>query len=132
MSLPRWNASLELGVPEIDSDHQHLVELVQKLTELSQGEADHEEIWSVLVALETYTQQHFIREEQLMRDIHHEFYTQHKAEHDRMTHDVRNIIDDFLANKVGVGEILNFLSRWLIVHISGSDTLLAKELRLRR
>ena len=129
MSLPHWNASLELGVPEIDADHQHLIGLLRKLTDLSQGDSDRDEIWSVLMDLEEYTHQHFAREEQLMHDIHHEFFRQHKAEHDQLKLDVRNTIDDFLADKVGIKEILNFLQRWLIVHISGSDTLLAKELR---
>lgn len=132
MTLPHWNASLELGIPEIDKDHRHLVDLVRKLTVLAQGDADRDEIWSVLVDLEEYTHQHFAREESLMQEIDHEFYDQHKAEHDRMKHDVRNTIDDFLAGKVGISDILNFVQRWLIVHISGSDTLLAKEIRLHR
>jgi hemerythrin len=125
MALPHWNASLELGVPEIDNDHRHLVELVRRLTELNQASVDRDDVWAVLVDLEDYTHQHFAREERLMDDTGHEFAARHKEEHEKMKLDVRNVLEDFLAGSASVSSILIFLERWLLTHIAGSDTLLA-------
>ena len=129
MSLPRWNASLELGVPEIDADHRHLVDLVRELTVLNQGAAGREELWAVLADLENYTQEHFAREEQLMEVVGFEFAELHHAEHERMKLDVKNTIEDFLQGRTSVAAILRFLEHWLLNHIAGSDTLLAGAIR---
>jgi hemerythrin len=129
MSLPHWNSSLEVGVAAIDNDHKHLIELVLRLAEASRRNADAEEIWEVLQALEEYTRDHFAREEELMRKCRFEFFDLHRAEHERMRLDVKNVMEDFLARRVAAADILDFLERWLLTHIGGADTLLAEAIK---
>ncbi len=75
MTFMPWTSELELGVAEIDRQHQWLVQLTNNLhDELSQPQPRREAIGEVLEGLVDYTHNHFIVEEVLFQQ-HGYLYT---------------------------------------------------------
>ena len=117
-----WKPALELGVPEVDSDHRTLVELLNRITTAT----EREEALEVLDQLERYTGYHFAREEALMAEYGYEFAGEHVREHQDLFFEVKNQIEDLLTNERGVREVGQFMQRWLLRHIAGADRLLCE------
>ena len=86
MTFMPWTSDLELGVAEIDRQHQWLVQLTNDLhDELSQAQPRREAIGEVLEGLVDYTHNHFIVEEVLFQQHGYPDTPAHKAEHDGFT-----------------------------------------------
>lgn len=125
-----WTTDLEIGHPEIDTDHRSVVRLLHQLQEAS-SRADPAEVRTLLKALAALLREHFIREEQLMLDIHYEHAARHQKEHLHLFEEVRAQIEDFNDGTVSAGVIVDFLGRWLMDHIAYSDRQLAAALLQR-
>lgn len=121
MSVAHWSPNLSVGVEVLDSDHQELIEVLNRLdTEVGRG-AGHDEIARILDDLISHTEAHFRREEEIMA---REDYPD--AEHHAMIHQaLRDEITEFrqrFAGGMEIGpEITEFIKRWLIGHIMESD-----------
>lgn len=120
-----WSSAIEVGVPEIDADHRILVELLNRASEA----VDHDEALSILGDLECYAEQHFEREERLMEAHAYEFLDEHRREHQLLFFDVKNFIEDLMAGKGQIGDVTEFLRKWLLNHIAGEDRLLGTAIK---
>lgn len=117
----------ELPVEFMNRDHLDAVEMANALDEiLDEGEV--EAITEALEDLVEHTREHFLREEDAMREVGFPAYPMHKAEHDR----VLGEIDDVLAQWTRSGdreELASWLRggfpSWLIDHIQTMDTVTA-------
>lgn len=123
-----WKASLELGVPEIDADHRTLVELLNRI----KASNEREEALIVLDQLESYADYHFAREEALMEECGYEFSGVHVREHRDLRFEVKNQIEDLMADERDIREVAQFMQRWLLRHIAGSDRLLSEAVLAHR
>jgi hemerythrin len=122
--------SLVLGVDAIDKDHAHLLQLIGELEALNkQTHVDLSLVWHVLAGIQEYTRYHFAREEGLMMAIKYEFTREHKAEHATLCDEINGYAERFRAGIADLPELTQFMERWLIRHVAGSDTLLVKSLR---
>ncbi|WP_322997124.1 bacteriohemerythrin [Castellaniella sp.] len=117
-----WTRELEVGIGVIDKDHQKLVQLINSLHEsMTQGHSK-EIIGKVLDELIFYTQDHFTREEKMMRDAGYTGYEQHKKVHDNLVKKVVEFRDSYHAGHSNVSvELSNFLRNWLSTHIMKTD-----------
>jgi len=125
-----WNDNLNVKNRSIDSDHQHLVELLNVVYDaMNQGKGP-EVLESVLEELVQYTQAHFKREEDAMQRMHYEGFAAHKEEHDKLTEKVLAMQRKFLAGEVKLSvDLLQFLFDWLFEHIIKIDTQLAQAIK---
>ena len=73
-----WNDSLETGVEEIDSDHRCLISLANRIHNAALA-GNREEVADLVLEFSNYCDDHFVMEEEFMRDIHYP----HRAEHKR-------------------------------------------------
>jgi hemerythrin len=122
--------SLVLGVEQLDRDHAHLLELLGDIEELNKHRnPDSNEVLAILTELTKYASEHFAREDQLMTAIGYEHIKEHRAEHAQLTKDVSIYVDRFESGTIDVADVTNFMQRWLIHHIAGTDTLLAQSLK---
>lgn len=116
-----WDASIELGIPAIDKQHQALFEWVNTLNEAVQrgdgSEAVNEVIWNLI----TYVTEHFTAEEQLMMSCDYPRLIAHRKEHDQFVDRLRHIQVEFIDGHQMSETILDFLVDWLICHIKGTD-----------
>lgn len=118
------------GIPEIDKEHKQLFALLDQTNkEVLQGADIRTTGMRLLNDLKDYAARHFAHEEAYMESIDDpELPRQRKAHRafiDRMNN--TNFIgmpDDTMRQ--AVVDLLDYMSRWLMHHILGSDTLIGK------
>ncbi len=122
MTLIQWEDSLNVGIDEIDLDHQRLVEVINRLHEAvieGQGQGV---IRSTLDDLRTYVDTHFDREEHYFEQTGYPRAKMHKIEHSEFRRKVTAFESGFAEKRLTLSvDILNFLRDWLVEHIEGSD-----------
>jgi len=119
-----------IGVPEIDDEHKHLFELIADVNAALKSDSNSvATAMGLLNELKQYAVTHFTHEETYMASIHDpELPRQHK-EHQAFVEKVNsyrfsNITDE--TAKELILELLEYLSRWLMGHILGSDILIGQ------
>lgn len=128
MPLINWNSTLALGHATIDSQHQHLVNLLNQLYDAIQDREGVTVLRTVLNELEHYTEYHFATEDELMRKTRHEFMEDHRQDHLEMILRLRDFRNDLESSFASPQLLLEFLQHWLITHIAGADRLLVSTL----
>jgi hemerythrin len=122
MNFMDWNDGYSVGITEIDDQHKHLVNLVNKLHEAMMAKRSTEVLSEVISQLIEYTGVHFATEEQLFARFSYPDTAPHVAEHQKFVESVETFYKDFQNKRIGVSiDILNFLTDWLKNHILGSD-----------
>lgn len=122
MALIQWEDKYSVGVSDLDSQHQLLVELINKIHDAMKMGKSKEVVPGVLKDLVKYTQEHFAYEENYMAKIGYIDLAQHKVQHAHFIKKIVNFQNDFESGKVGINfEIINFLKDWLLGHICISD-----------
>jgi len=122
-----WTPSLAVGIEEIDAQHKELFRAADAF--LSGLEScDREEVAELLSYLRRYTVSHFGEEEGWMREFSYPEYVPHKAQHDRFLRDLEALTDEHGTSGTGLEpmRVATWLGRWLIDHVSASDTKLAR------
>ena len=118
-----WSTLFETGLPEVDSQHRRLVELVNQLGE-DANSSNEERIDQALQALADYTVYHFRCEEGIMQSagVWPAHVDHHRAVHRKFIDQVGAWIAGRQQNSgIGLFQLLDFLSNWLIFHILGDD-----------
>ena len=125
MDLVRLEDHLKLNVPEIDSQHENLIGLINRLHESMLQGADETTLDGLLSQLLEETRSHCAYEEELMLRYGYPGYEPHKSDHTRL---IQRLVD--LIELYRNGELLfSFavvveLKGWASVHIEKSDLLL--------
>ncbi len=122
MQFMPWSQELEIGIGEIDDQHQWLVSLTNQLhTHLSHGEPDQTLIGDCLAQLLDYTMNHFIAEEELLRRLGYPETDAHVQQHNMFCQQVMELLDRHdSGDQVGCAA-LDLLKNWLINHITRAD-----------
>lgn len=129
MSLFTWNASLSVGIPVIDEQHQRLVALINRLFDAMVSGKGRQTLGEVLDGLVEYTASHFADEERLMQVHLYPGYESHRAKHLELTQQVHELRDRFAAGKPAITmEVMTFLKDWLAEHIQQTDKALGRYL----
>jgi diguanylate cyclase (GGDEF)-like protein/hemerythrin-like metal-binding protein/PAS domain S-box-containing protein len=127
-----WDSQFETGLPELDRQHKHLVDLVNSLAGMLSTETWPIEgtLLSIFDELADYITFHFSYEEMLMSTISaSKSEKAHKQAHEdfkRRLEESRCEVET--APFETTGTLLTFLSRWLMFHIVGTDRRLAKKI----
>jgi hemerythrin len=126
MTYLTWSDDLAVGNSFIDGDHQKLIDMVNRLHALMSEGKGKDVLDKVLHNLITYTQEHFRREEDLMRKMRYPGFEDHKAEHEKLLLQVLELQKKFQSGAATLSiQVLHFLRDWLINHIGKSDKELA-------
>jgi len=127
MPLLPWRDDFETGIPSVDYEHQQLVMMINLLYErLVAG--DERAIEDFLAALHDRIAAHFALEERVMRDRHYGGYAEHKADHERLLDEIRDLME---ATRVGAFRgtsepLAQHLDRWFSRHFATLDVRLHK------
>ncbi len=117
-----WNESLSVGISEIDQQHQHLIEIINKLTDYEHIDVGSEIISDTLTDLTEYCSYHFDTEEQLMSEYYFPDLLSHKSEHDKFKKQiVLFCIDTIHQNYNTPFKIFSFLNEWIKDHLLETD-----------
>ena len=127
--LYQWDSNLETGYEVIDSQHRHLIGMVNKLIEASSTGKDAAMVTETLDFLANYAIDHFADEERLQQDFKYPDYADHKRKHDSFKMVVAGLIQR--VNNEGPTEeliesVCNTIGSWLLEHIMGDDFRMAR------
>jgi hemerythrin len=130
MALIEWRADFATGVAEVDHEHQELVELINALHDQLQGGADPDATGAFLGEVFAKISAHFALEETVMRKHHYDEYAAHKAEHEALLDQIRDIMDDQEAGAYADAEtaLATAVRDWFINHFKTKDARLHRKL----
>jgi len=121
-NLMTWSDRYSVGIARIDAEHRKLVDLINELYAAILAGKGEAATAKVLDGLAAYTLSHFATEEGLMKRHSYPGYAPHKAEHDRLVAQVKQLQQDLRTGKAKISqEVLTFLQGWLIGHMLGLD-----------
>ena len=126
-----WSDQLVTGLDEVDDEHKRLIGIINELIKLHGQKTTAEKVQSALAELRSYSVYHFKHEEEITDSFpvneankaanvraHHGFIEHLKrAENWAVTHP-----DDAVDN------LLAYLVKWLVHHITGVDARLTREI----
>ncbi len=126
----KWLPEYNVGIKTIDSQHQELVNILNRLfVAVSKREGD-KAIAGILDALMGYTKEHFSLEERLMQQAKYKDFEAHKLEHKKLIDQLDQLCKKHLLEEKPIYfEMLSFLKTWLKDHIQGVDMRYSTALR---
>lgn len=128
MGLFIWDEKYAVGEALIDSQHQGLFDLANKLVDSNnQGE-----LTNNVMQLFCCVRQHFDHEQAVMKQAGYPGYLEHVAMHDSLVAQLSEISDDICNNRWQVSDLQKFMSRWLLGDIVEQDTKLARYISTKK
>lgn len=121
MALFDWDDSIALGIPSIDGQHKALFDWVNTLDEAVKNGDGSEAVGEIIWKLITYVTEHFSEEERLMLACNYPELAAHRNEHDLFVARLQEIQVNFNKGQEMEINILDFLVKWLVCHIKGTD-----------
>lgn len=123
MALIEWQPEFEIGIPAIDHEHRALIKLINDLHDRLASDPPAEEIAGFLGEVHAGISAHFALEERTMRELAYDELDAHKADHERLLDEIRDIMDAFDADARFVyGESLSERLRiWFGEHFRTMD-----------
>ncbi|MES9855960.1 MAG: bacteriohemerythrin [Sedimenticola sp.] len=115
-----WKEELETGISVIDGQHKRIVDYINQLNDICQGEGDIE-VSEVIVALVDYTLSHFAFEESLLEEAGYEQNAAHTREHDSFRNKIFDFKERATEGKEVAEPLLQLLNQWLFTHIQHED-----------
>ena len=125
-----WNPEWDTGVELIDQQHRQLLAKFDELLRVLQVKGQDRHFGSLLTFLADYAEMHLSSEETLMAEVAFPELARHRAIHDEMRSRVKSLLEDHgTSSDLITFELLEFLTHWLINHISVEDRRLAQHIR---
>ena len=123
--LLAWKSEYSLGIPDVDHEHQELFDLINALhAHLFEPESG-TTVTDFLGELFSKISSHFALEEKLMHDGQYAEFPAHKADHERLLDEIRDLMDDYEdGGYVDLDRFAGNLERWFSVHFSTHDAAL--------
>ena len=122
MDLFQWKAEYDIGLPDIDTQHKKMVDMLNQLYTAKKTDQVHQVVEETLDRLLQYTRVHFADEEAAMDEADYPYLSKQRREHLDMTDEVMKMRHRFMqGDEPATFELLNFMSDWLKSHICGSD-----------
>ena len=127
--LIEWDESLSIGINEIDAQHKHLVNLINKLNYSLEIGQTKDMVQTALSGMVDYTIIHFLTEENYFNKFGFEKAEEHKKAHKTFIDKVEEFKKEvelqdtnFDESNVYIAkEMANFLKDWIINHIKVTD-----------
>lgn len=118
-----WKPEFECGVASIDHEHEEMFDVINALLGSLAEDCTAEKLDYHLGEIHALIESHFALEEKLMRDRNYANYAPHKADHDRLLDDIRDIMDDNSIDTAMARDALAVrLQSWFSDHFSTMDT----------
>ena len=129
MALIEWKDEFCVGIPDVDHEHQELIRLINSLHDAMSGENATISVMDFLGEIYSHVSAHFALEEKIMRTKKYDQYTDHKADHERLLDELRDIMDDYEESAYfSDEEFSSHIKRWFTEHFKTKDARLHKHL----
>ncbi len=127
-----WKTEYEVGLDEIDAQHRYLFDLIVELHSYADASVTDRTARNLLREIDRYCYYHFNSEEILMEIYAYGNIDGQKREHFNLLQVLDKRICDFRQEGKTVRPVSEFLLGWLLSHMQGDDTLMAKHIKAIR
>jgi hemerythrin len=128
MALLQWKEHYSVGVDAVDHEHKELIALINRLHDELMAKGEKPSISAFFGDLFAGISAHFALEERFMRERRYDQLPQHKADHERLLDEIRDIMDDFEDHEIASAELSARLDAWFSRHFETHDARLHKAL----
>jgi hemerythrin len=129
MPLIEWKQEFSLGIPDVDHEHRELIGLINELYAKLQRRDSTVSVADFLGEIYAKISAHFALEEKIMRERHYDQYDDHKADHERLLDEIRDIMDAYEDDAhFNESELTACLTTWFTDHFRTKDARLHKYL----
>lgn len=131
----QWTNSLSVENTSVDNDHKSLINIINQIEKAIENEMDTAALQKGLKDLETYTHEHFSKEEALMKAVSYPNYYRHFKEHRELINKLINIKNDIFKELSDTeqikdpAELIDLLRHWLLDHVVKEDLLMKPYLK---
>lgn len=121
-AIQTWNDSFLLNIEIIDKQHKKFFEIFDLILLLRKNEETDSKLFNVIEELQDYAHYHFQTEESLMRRANSPDLELHIMQHDFFVKKMKEFrIAYNYNNSVLIEQIVIFMRKWLLMHISEVD-----------
>ena len=130
MNLIEWRNEFETGISDVDHEHRELVDLINRLHDQITGGANPDRVAEFLGEVFAKIAAHFALEESIMRKHAYDEYAAHKAEHERLLDEIRDIMDAQrdTAPRSYQDSLSSTVRDWFVNHFKSKDARLHRKL----
>ncbi|MCM2310224.1 MAG: hemerythrin family protein [Steroidobacteraceae bacterium] len=122
MTLLQWQDNFSVGVAEVDHEHRELIGLINTLHDALGTERGGERVEAFLGEIFADISAHFALEERVMRERRYDALAEHKADHERLLDQLRDMMDE-QADGAQLDDALfgGRLEEWFARHFATHD-----------
>jgi hemerythrin-like metal-binding protein len=129
MARLEWKPEYSVGIEAVDHEHRELIDLVNRIGEALASVRPVAEVEAVFGDLFRAISSHFALEEHFMREHGYDQLAHHKADHERLLDELRDLMDDYHYGLKGPAERLtSVVEAWFAVHFRTHDARLHSHL----
>jgi len=122
MTLIDWREEFQVGVAAVDHEHRELIGLINRLHDDMLARDSDVTVSEYLGEIYARISAHFALEERLMREARYDQYVEHKADHEKLLDDIRDIMDDYEDHhRYDDDQLAARLGDWFGVHFRTHD-----------
>lgn len=112
-----------LGLEEIDPQHQKLIGIINRLYDAMQSSTEKELLGTILKELKDYADYHFSTEEKHFEEFDYKDKEEHIKSHNSYKEKIEQFSKEFENNESNMlpFELIDFLGEWWTGHILGAD-----------
>jgi hemerythrin len=120
--LIAWTVQMELGLPTIDHEHRHWVEIINQLHAALMADADSVSAATFVAQMQAYAAEHFPSEEQLMVAHGYPGLARHRQLHREFAAQVGELQEQIATGHVVLKtSLMSMMKEWLENHIHSED-----------
>ncbi len=101
MGLIEWKKEFETGIAALDHEHEAMIGLLNELYTTLTQDGSAESIVAFLGEVYARISAHFALEETIMREHRYDGLPGHKADHERLLDEIRDLMDGYEAQPGG-------------------------------
>jgi hemerythrin-like metal-binding protein len=125
--LLTWKEQYALGIPSVDAEHREMIEMINALHETLLRPGQKDSVLAFLGEIYARISAHFALEEKMMRERRYDQFEDHKADHERLLDEIRDIMDRYEDDeRYDEPQLARQLDDWFAVHFRTRDARLHK------
>lgn len=128
MALLQWKDQYSVGIDAVDHEHKELILLINRLHDELAASGEKRSVSAFFGDLYKGISAHFALEERFMRESRYDQLDRHKADHERLLDEIRDMMDDFEEHEIASVGLSARLDAWFSRHFETHDSRLHKAL----
>ncbi|MEG3619541.1 hemerythrin family protein [Magnetovibrio sp. PR-2] len=123
MSLILWSDTMKVGVPSIDHEHEHLIDVINKLGEEIELGTSPDMLETLLGEIYAQVESHFTIEERVMREHAYPGFSAHRKDHETLLDSIQTVMDEvsYSTSSEISGALGRKMSIWFTEHFRTRD-----------